>query len=441
MARFDNVIVYKIRAKALQPLHVGSGEKGEILTDSVSRKPYIQANSIAGAFGAYFENMKGKESRESLFGNKDGNKSRIVFSDGSIEGNISGELRPRVAIDGVTGTAKDKSKFEMELLGEGLEVNFRIEVYSKNKDVRDFAAYTEEMLKAFDMGEILLGGQKTNGCGKFEIISVNKSAYNMIDKSDRNAWLEGTEKEYKDITNELKGNVDESCYKIRMSAEIENSLIIKGITSFYLRGENSFADSESVKNAEGKYIVPGTSIKGVIKERAKEIAGYLGIEDDFTDSVFGRKGNDNDPEDQGIMGRVLFEDAVIESPNPKLVHRIKIDKFTGGAMGSGTGIDADTEGTGGAKFDEVPVTGEFNICINVKKVIDDTDDGSKGRAAAGLVMLALRDLGCGVISLGGLESIGRGFIKGSKISVDGMDDEFVKKCLCELHEQGGAANG
>lgn len=102
--------------------------------------------------------------------------------------------------------------------------------------------------------------------------------------------------------------------------------------------------------------------------------------------------------------------------------KLRIDKFTGGTYRSG-------------KFDEIPVIGKINIKVKVKKEIE------LAKPVTALILYALRDLACGSISLGGLSSIGRGFLNGNEILIDGKsNNKFMEECIAELQKlrMGGA---
>ena len=74
----------------------------------------------------------------------------------------------------------------------------------------------------------------------------------------------------------------------------------------------------------------------------------------------------------------------------ELQHRIHIDKFTGGVMH-------------GSLFAEKNVHGDLTMKITIQEF-------EHADAAAGLLLLALRDLAAGLMNLGSGYSVGKGFI-------------------------------
>ncbi len=421
MAVYYKILLYKIKAEAVLPFHVGSSEGTDVLVDN-ENKPYIQANSISGAFGESCE-RNFPELKSELFGSRK-SKSKIVFSDGRLT-DFEVEKRPRVKIDGVSGAAEDKAFFNMQFIAAGCCLDFEISVFEEQEE--DYSDVVINMLSAFSEGEILLGGQKTNGCGRFRIIKAEEKLLNMEEETDRKMWLSCDEIKYDDVTYKISPREASENYNISMSCDIVNSLIVKSRISGDMAN-----DCESIRTG-GNYYVPGSSIKGVIKNQAYAIAAYKNISPEHLDFIFGReslKKQSDDEGDNGIRGKIIFEDALIENPSTQKMHRVHIDKFTGGVLGSG-------------KFDETVVSGSFTINVRVSKSIC-KDGRDYSMAAAALALLALRDIGCGVIGLGGLSSVGRGFVSAEEILIDGVrNEDFIRECILQLNslsDKGGERN-
>lgn len=281
MAWFDKVLSYKITAEAISPLHIGCGDSdGVVLSDG--DKPYIQANSISGSFGSFYEQKWGKKEKEKLFGGND--KSKIVFSDAEIDGSFGLELRPHVKIDCKTGTAEDGGKFEIQLLGSGVKIMFNIMIFEKNNE--DFSENAEHLISDFSSGNIILGGQKTNGCGCFKVTEVLKAECNMYDEKERKEYLDDNFT-YKEI---LISKKESDFYVIELKADIADSLIVKSggcITQY----KGRFVDCETIKNANNQYIIPASSVKGVIKNHIKTIADYINAD------IFLKEYNENEIKD------------------------------------------------------------------------------------------------------------------------------------------------
>lgn len=409
---YTRVIKYVISAECSEPFYTGTedGKIGTVLSHPVKGIPFIQASSIAGALRdslSYDERIQ-----KELFGSADpeednqnalGTNSRVYFSDGFfVDSSLYTELRPRVRIDKISGTCqiaelkgKDKKsgqKFEMELIAAGSQFEFSAYLFEADKNLTE---PLEDALGRLHVGDIQFGGQKNNGCGYIKLISVKKAIYDMEDKKDRILWIDES-KEMTDILPYLMKpeNRSEDRIRFELSGRTEGGILVKtiAVTDF---GENE-PDSANIRNIKHQYILPASSIKGVIRGQIEKIVAYRGMQPFVIQSLFG---TGPDGENQGIQGKVRFLDSVIgESGDNECVipqSRIHIDKFTGGVMY-------------GSLFSEKPAYGKITICFDIQ------DGNGKEK---GLLLMALRDIGMGLIPLGSGSSIGRGYINGEKIVV------------------------
>lgn len=62
----------------------------------------------------------------------------------------------------------------------------------------------------------------------------------------------------------------------------------------------------------------------------------------------------------------------------------------------------------GGLFSETPAYGELTIRVDLEE---------ENKKAAGLLLMALRDVGLGILPLGSGSSIGRGYIDGSELLI------------------------
>ena len=124
-----------------------------------------------------------------------------------------------------------------------------------------------------------------------------------------------------------------------------------------------------------------------------------------------------------------------KNKNMPLSHRIHIDKFTGGVIHGGL-------------FAERNVAGDMKIKISVKS----NKDESVSDKVCGLLIMALRDLAVGAMSIGSGYSVGKGIITVKKIvinknldlkkkaeinfSQNKISDEngIIKECLTSLQK-------
>lgn len=438
---YDKVTKYVAEVRCNGPLHIGSaiGEKSEVLVNPVDNNPFVQATSIAGSLRSAYSKIASKKLVDALFGKQTFNdgenakdyQSAIRVSDGIFVDKIVMEYRPHVKIDGATGSVRSENgsgqKFDMEYIGSGQKFKFTVYVYESDSLSIN---YCNEVLKIFQLmskGEVKFGAKKTSGAGKVKLEKLCSKTYNLTLEDDRSKWIEESDTDLNDITSEIIENNSEVGtfkYKVLITASTEGAIQVKG------RVPNTFGkdapDSENIKNAEGNDIIPGSSWKGVARTQATRIAKYLG-KDKIIDKVFGNE----------TPGSLIFEDAVIHpnNENSKIRNRVHIDKFTGGVIY-------------GAKFTEKTAFGELD---NWGFEIENSSDAD---AILGIMLLVVRDIAIGSVSIGNGYSVGKGFVKIDGIKItdgngkterisfdkDNCSSEIVTKALEALKKWEDAKN-
>ena len=453
-AFYNRIDKYIVHAKLRQPLHVGSAESGtgEILIHPIHGMPFVQASGIAGVFRSCYEELfRNQNQAMELFGDNEKTEGRIRFTDARILGDSDGlliEVRPRIHINPVTGTsasAKGKGadsssgqKFEMEYLGAGQEIEFRVYLYSQQsseeKEIPD-QKRIEQVFAQIHNGQLQFGGQKSNGCGSMLLLSLRHHAFNLCTEIGRSEWIREDEEEaisFEELLESIEKisiNNDNSprAYTITLDAKTEGSLLVKSIalTEAAVRGfsENNEKEPDYVnmKNVQDQYIVPGSSLKGALRSQFERIADYMdrtipSFESDrVTADAFGRAGK---KKDTGASGNIRVFDTIIcpsEGCEQEIIsNRIRIDRFTGGVINS-------------SLFKEQPVHGRLQIEVAVMKNRS-ADDPDKAERSCGMMILTLRDLAFGMFNLGSGYSIGRGFLTADKMRIlrsDGATAEIT----------------
>ncbi len=479
---YDKIIKYRATATCMEPLHIGDavGTREEVLVHPNDEMPFIQATSIAGVFRDYFVRAKGAAQAAGLFGasrrngeaayggtsedgedsgtekqetsedvvgadrkretvengtgqngtgknsaeqsraqdsggeaaaEEAGGASRVRFTDGTFvteEKGILMELRPRLAINRATGTCSESTvkgtdrssghKFNMEYVGAGACFQFSVYLYDPG-----YQEAVEDIFAALNSENIQLGGQKSNGCGYVRIERLQRAVFDMKKAEDRRKWAEEDclpASGYEDITKALpSGSGYRKAYEITVAGRTEGELLVKGIAVMD-EGENA-PDAVNMKNAGGDYIIPGSSLKGAVRSQMERIAAYLGCEEVIRETF----GCAAEADGRGNTGNIAFFDTVVgeaaRNDMADVRHRIHIDKFTGGVMER-------------ALFSEKNVSGEMKLRIAV------SDKNTPDRSCA-LLLLALRDLAIGVMSLGSGYNIGKGIMEVDTITVTGRD--------------------
>ena len=395
-ATFSKALRYFVEVVCESPLRTGGSSRDmkSILTDAYGT-PFVQGSSLAGAFRSWQEDPE-------LFSSTDA-RSPLIFSDLMLD-MVEPVMRPRLAIDRKTGTNNGSAKFDMAALPAGTAGRFRL-VWTGHADPGEIAPRIEAYLSALNSGEITLGAQRSNGFGRVHV-TVRRRVYDMSSAEDRKAWLLGDRvTDAKPIT--LPDRVPP--YAIFTVTTTVPALLIKGI------GSKRGGDRRGGKNTEGtifaqleengRKIVPGSSLKGTIRSQMERICTVFGYDDKaLKAALFGyqnQKGTEG-----GAAGVLRFSDGTLTDLKTTRVPRIRINRLTGGVVGTG-------------KFTDEPVRAALSFEIRVP---------ADRKAGCALLLYALRDLGLGLYELGSGASVGRGRLSNTKITITHPEAGAILEC-------------
>lgn len=431
----------------LTPAHFGNGVvRGDALVDmslllgEADSLPFIPGTTIAGALRAYLRTRFGghRATKEpsvlvSLFGPNRGDEdpapdqSLLVIDDAVVARTetqrplYSTTLRDGLRIDPKTNLAfhDDQSdsgaKFDLELLEAGTTFDLHVELLATSKHPADeLLPWLVQALAGLETGEIRLGLRKRRGFGQVTVKDWRMSRYHLATPSELCAWLEipawGHRPDAMSTDHVLTladvgaAAVVDHRRTLRLTATFglaDSSLLIRsGFGQL-----NGGADVEHLhsRNVQGqlKPVIPGTSWAGVLRHRALRIANTvastaeMGASAQLVDDLFGWTPEFHS-DAQGSASRLLVDDSVIEKGHSLYQTRVRIDRFTGGAL------DAHL-------FDEAPVYGLAATTVTLAlQVFDPT------KTDIGLLLLLLRDLWTQDLPVGGEASVGRGRLTGQR---------------------------
>lgn len=432
----------KIVVEAESPLAIGTGS-ANILTDSpvttdINGLPFIPATSMAGVirhaladdnlFG--FQDAEGGEGSKIIFTDavmigKDGKAvdglSDIDFTDDFYRNYANMPVRQHVRMNHC-GTAEKSGKFDGQVVYKGTRFVFEIEIVSETDDIQPL----HNIIGNLSSAAFRIGGGTRKGYGKLKIIdrlckiaSVNLSNNAQLDAYlSKSALLSKDWKGYnvyKPLCDDIITS-DWTIYKLTLKAA-DFTLFGSGLS-------DDDADNVSVTEPVVKWnvedgvekpqftnrrmLIPASSVKGAIAHRTayhyNKLTGYYATEENLksaavntaVNALFGSAGqNGNDSQ----RGNVLISDIFGNEPAEKVLHHVKIDYFTGGA------ID-------GALFQEKTVVAknkEFELEILVSRHLTVDCDNDKVYKA---FEAALLDLCEGLLPLGGATNRGYGIFSG-----------------------------
>lgn len=385
-ATFTRAIRYLVQIVCESPLRTGGSAKDpqSILRNGESI-PFLQGASLAGAFRSWRENPD-------LFADQE-HTSALMVSDLCLE-DVEPVLRPRLKINGATGTAENSMKFDMAAVPTGTRGSFQL-VWTGDSDPIQMAQTIEAYLSALNSGEITLGALKANGFGRLQV-SAKRRIYDMTDPGDLEAWLLGSE-----VTD---------AEPIRLSSRMEQNVLftvtasVPGILIKASGNNRSKGGAHFVQMREsGRAIAPGSSLKGVIRSHLTRTCSHLGYQPYDLERLFG---HENRRDGGGTAGVVRFSDGILSEEKAMRTYRIRINRLTGGIMGTGL-------------FSEEPVTAALKFEIRIP---------ADRRAGCALLLYALRDLGLGLYELGSGTAIGRGRLEKLQIRIQSPEGNATLTC-------------
>jgi CRISPR/Cas system CSM-associated protein Csm3 (group 7 of RAMP superfamily) len=173
----------------------------------------------------------------------------------------------------------------------------------------------------------------------------------------------------------------------------------------------------SWRNGQDRPVVSGTSLAGVIRQRALRIAKTLKGQagEMLVDGMFGKRITSQEDEPSG--SRVIVKETEVKHGIDDLVqNRVKIDRFTGGAYPQ-------------ALFSQQPIFAnekektEVKVELELRQTVTIPDDIFN--AEIGLLLLVLKDLWTGDLTIGGESNVGRGRLAGRWASLKLDEQSWV----------------
>ena len=441
-ARIIKKIIFNIPMQTYSPLRISSGVDDGITDILVLKdkkgKAFIPGTSITGVLRAKMSNIYGDRAVDKLFGSidDDGNQSMVNISDIVLE-NAKIINRDGIKIDSFTGVSKQGAKFDFEAIDKDATGDLYIEVtlresclseqnkpnISYRKEHKDFAingdVYGELTATIADIltEGINVGSLTTKGYGKIKSREpVKMYVFDFKNPQGAMKWWqylnEGILQDVVYTGNKTVAVVSEKDFVMQMEFALTSSMIIR---DYDVDTDDEKEKIAAVQMKSGEdFVIPATSIKGVLKSRACKILMNLNHHDeeeaeDFLDNLMGRE-TDN-KEDKGQKSRLYIDEVYIK---PNILHskkqsRNRIDRFTGGTIDS-------------ALFTDKPIwqTDKSKATIAINLQVQNCDEKE-----AGLMLLVMKDLWLGDLAIGGNKAIGKGVLKGKKCTIQYAGESFL----------------
>ncbi len=394
------------------PLLIGDGlgETAENFSDvhvlkNAADEPFIPGTSLCGVLRDWLDKIS-PEFVVKIFGNLDDMQSSIQLDDIALE---NGEIifRDGVRLDGVTGTVDGSGKYDFEVVERGATGDLRLlmtlrvahvdqKIFdAKNYSLDEIIKVIARLLKKLQDG-IRLGALTTKGFGLVVVENLNACIYDFRKKSDVAAWLLEKTSPHKISPSTEKNLASPKDFVVDANFKFNSSFIVR---------DYAVSDSDKEKKisavtmkSRGEFVIPGTSLKGILRHRAEYICKKFDVDKNFLEELMGTTER---------KSRFIVAESYVAAKNfSEVVHRrTKIDRFTGGTM-QGTLF---TTKPAYQKISDLPT---LKIHFEIRGAKD---------SEIGLAIFLLRDMWLGHVAIGGEKSVGRGTISGlsAEMNFDG----------------------
>lgn len=390
--------------KLVSSLIIRAGVYNDILNDTVDDivvtyhdgQPFIPGTSLAGVLRQTIQDIQ-PDVDNVLFGSIDehkGTQSALQINDIPLE-NTNISVRDGICIDDVLGVTKDGAKYDFEVIESGAYGTLRIdcvirECHQNQVDVIEEAL---KILANLLKNGISIGARTVNGFGRIASEDISLEHYDFTKPESVQDWL--LRKSGATITIPEASIVAKRDLIIDMDCYLEDTILIKSIF------EAGWEDKSLT------LFIPGTSVKGVLRQQCARILNVLGCGATMTDELFGYS---NDKTKKSHKGRVLVNEVYFDTAyTQEEQHRIRVDRFTGGVMNGALFADHPLRNTKGERL-------TFPLHIRIKDYSD---------SEAGLAMLLVKDLMTGQVTMGANRTIGYGRIRGNSVTIRYNDESYV----------------
>lgn len=414
-----------------------------LIRDSISDHALLTGASLAGALRNYlweykcgYPNGHSHDSlavTQNLFGDirnadteENSRQSPLIINNAVSNKAPRVELRDGVKIAPALGTAADKAKYDLELLAAGTTFPLYFELLIEKEHNRD--QLLEDLAIAFaglESGEIAMGMKKRRGFGQCSVSNWQIWYFDLTNVTDRYDWLthkhwlqapidnHSTYNSIETALNSQPGTVlkqslsqvedKRQYFELTASFSLQGSLLIRSAAADGKRVPDivqlaSFRNGQNGQNGRNIPVVSGTSLTGVLRNRAIRILNTLGQDIALVDELFGPDFSE-DKSKKPKASRLVVKESEITKVESLVQNRIAIDRFTGGALD-------------GALFNEQPVFGQSDSNLTIELNLRNPK-----QSEIGLLLLLLKDLWTGDLPIGGESSIGRGRLKGQKAEI------------------------
>jgi len=286
---------------AESPLHVGGLEQSVEVDLSLAvngqGQYYIPGSSLAGALrtGMAAIDSIDTELIKTLWGfqperdpngpsPRTGHASFILIKDAVVTGGQP-ERRDGVAIDRAWGAAANRMKYDRAILPKGSVIEFHLTLEQQKQQFESSKIALAKLIQALEQGEIRIGAAKTRGLGCVKLTNVQVQQQTFADRKKMLQVLRGQwdsislpTTEQATISTQLHIQIDwQPIDPVMVKAEAA------GIAVDMLPLVSAIDDQT---DDHLTLVLPGSSIKGVLRSQAERIIRTIGADQDNLNQSF-----------------------------------------------------------------------------------------------------------------------------------------------------------
>ena len=333
--KYERVIIQG-ELHCLSELHMGSGVLGkrgkeaanynEIVLDHIGR-PYIPASSLRGYL---CDHLTDYSYQQQLFGDTGQMGALRVYDARLSPEQESMEIhRSRIAVDAITRTAAENKLFNDILVPRGSRFQVRLELDSIEDQVLNALLDTLGSLNA-DNPLARLGQGKSHGRGQ---IAWKPSSVRVLSEEAFCDWLENENQPLKQAgweEYEHQGSFVTAVETLRLHFRFYEPVLVNdpALVKPKKNKDDQEPDMRFMRINDDELLLPGSSIKGLFRARARRILLTMGASEKRADEMLGTLFGSAE---KGL-GNLLWYDALASGVQAHEQSLIAIDRFTGGVQ-------------------------------------------------------------------------------------------------------------
>lgn len=277
-------LIINATLEAITPLHVGGfGESAESdlpLARNGADELYFPGTSLTGTLRTWFNQVFQEVETRAIWGSEEKQNLKSHASFVRVDDAILTlpetsqiEIRDSVRIDRCWGVAAEKGKYDRAVLPRGakFELSMAVDI-QKSEMVETVKIRFSQMINAIQQGIILFGAARTRGLGRVKVAQKSFKFHTLDNRVGMLQFLRHPNSS--DITDEIQELCPESSLQTAFKLVFELDWKPKGPFMVKSGYDGIGVDMLPLVSQDGpnlKLVLPGSSIKGVLRNQAEKI--------------------------------------------------------------------------------------------------------------------------------------------------------------------------